>query len=155
MNTDGGTKGRMNQEAGRIYPEQALTEKILEAAFAVHNALGAGFLEKVYANALALELRCQGLSCKQEVPLKVRYKDAVVGDYLADLVVERRVLLELKACAALDPIHEAQIMNYLRASSLQVGLLMNFGRPKLQYRRFVFICGSKTVLGGDVWQICA
>ena len=121
-----------------IYPEQALTEKILEAAFAVHNTLGAGFLEKVYANALARELRDKGLSCEQEAPLKVRYKDAVVGDYSADVIVERRVLLELKACSALDPVHEAQIMNYLRASNLRVGLLLNFGRPKLQYRRFVF-----------------
>ncbi len=121
-----------------IYPEQVLTQKILEAAFVVHNTLGAGFLEKVYANALVLELRAKGLSCKQEAALNVRYKESVVGDYLADMVVEDRVLLELKACAALDPTHEAQIMNYLRASGLHVGLLMNFGRPRLQYRRFVF-----------------
>ena len=136
MNTAGENEGATKQSVG-IYPEQALTEKILGAAFAVHNTLGAGFLEKMYANSLALELRGKGISCEQEVPLKVRYKDAIVGDYVADIVVERRVLLELKACAALDAIHEAQIMNYLRASTLQVGLLMNFGRPKLQYRRFV------------------
>src|SRR6266849_2573029 len=136
MNTAGENEGATKQSVG-IYPEQALTEKILEAAFAVHNALGAGFLEKMYANSLALELRGKGISCEQEVPLKVRYKDAIVGDYVADIVVERRVLLELKACAALDAIHEAQIMNHLRASTLQVGLLMNFGRPKLQYLRFV------------------
>jgi GxxExxY protein len=119
------------------YPEQALTERILEAAFGVHNTLGAGFLEKVYANAVTLELRSKGLACEQEAPVQVRYRNAIVGDYLADIVVEGKVLIELKACSALDPVHEAQIINYLRASNLRVGLLMNFGRPKLQYRRFV------------------
>jgi GxxExxY protein len=120
-----------------IYPEQELTGRILEAAFAVHNSLGAGFLEKVYENALLLELRSAGIPCAAQQPLQVRYKGAVVGDYQADLVVEGRVLLELKACTALDGNHEAQIMNYLRASGLKVGLLLNFGRPRLEYRRFV------------------
>ena len=78
-----------------------------------------------------------GLSCEQEVLFKVKYKDAVVGDYCEGLIVERRVLVELKACASLDSVHEAQILNYLKASNIQVGLLMNFGKPKLQYRRFV------------------
>ncbi len=137
MNTDRGKETTKDDAAGMVYPEQALTEKILEGAFAVHNTLGSGFLEKVYANALVLELRGKGVSCEQEVPLRVRYKEAVVGDYLADVVVECRVLLELKACSVLDVVHEAQIMNYLRASGLHVGLLLNFGRPKLQYRRFV------------------
>jgi GxxExxY protein len=120
-----------------LYPEQELTQKILEASFAVHNALGAGFLEKVYANALSLELRQMGLACAQEVPFKVQYKSVVVGDYSADLVVEKRVLLELKACTGLDSVHEAQILNYLKASGIRVGLLMNFGKPRLEYRRFV------------------
>ncbi len=120
-----------------IYPEQDLTQKILEASFAVHNTLGAGFLEKVYANALSLELRQMGLACVQEVALKVRYKDVVVGDYSADLVVEKRVLVELKACTGLDSVHEAQILNYLKASGIRVGLLMNFGKPRLEFRRFV------------------
>ncbi len=120
-----------------IYPEQDLTRKILEGAFAVHNTLGCGFLEKVYSNALFFELRNLGLICDQEVPFKVKYRDVVVGDYCADLIVERRVLVELKACAGLDSVHEAQILNYLKASSIQVGLLPNFGKPKLQYRRFV------------------
>ena len=137
MNTDREEEIARDHTVGEVYPEQALTEKVLEAAFAVHNALGAGFLEKVYANALALELRSNGLACEQEAPLRVKYKETIVGDYVADIVVEHRVLLELKACSALDPVHEAQIMNYLRAGNLHVGLLMNFGRPKLQYRRFV------------------
>jgi len=120
-----------------IYPEQELTGKILESAFAVHNTLGCGFLEKVYSNALLSELRNTGLICEREVLFKVKYKDVVVGDYCADLIVEKRVLVEMKACGNLEPAHEAQILNYLRASGIQVGLLMIFGKPKLQYRRFV------------------
>jgi GxxExxY protein len=130
-------KEMKNTSIAGIYPEQELTGKILEGAFAVHNALGCGFLERVYSNALLLELRNMKLSCEQEVPFKVRYKEIVVGDYCADLIVERRVLVELKACASLDSVHEAQILNYLKASNIQVGLLLNFGKPKLQYRRFV------------------
>jgi GxxExxY protein len=120
-----------------IYPEQDLTQKILEGAFAVHNTLGCGFLEKVYSNALLVELHNMDLHCESEVPFKVTYKGSVVGDYCADLIVEKRVLVELKACSCLESVHEAQILNYLKASSIQVGLLMNFGKPKLQYRRFV------------------
>jgi GxxExxY protein len=119
------------------FPEQELTEKVLGCAFTVHNTLGVGFLERVYANALAVELRAQGISVQQEFPLKVVYKNTVVGDYVADMVVDGRVLLELKACTSLDPIHTAQILNYLRASKIRVGLLLNFGRPKLEYRRLV------------------
>jgi GxxExxY protein len=120
-----------------IYPEQDLTQKILEGAFAVHNTLGCGFLEKVYSNALLFELRNMNLSCEHEVPFKVRYRDIVVRGYCSDLIVEKLVLVELKACSALDSVHEAQILNCLKASSIQVGLLLNFGKPKLQYRRFV------------------
>src|SRR5882762_3809737 len=120
-----------------IYPEQELTQKILEASFAVHNSLGAGFLEKVYSNALMLELRSMGVSCNPEVAFKVKYKNVIVGDYCADLVVESTVLVELKACTGLDSVHEAQILNYLKASGIHLGLLMNFGKPRLEYRRFV------------------
>jgi GxxExxY protein len=137
MNTDGQNETIAVDAAAKAYPEQALTEKVLEAAFAVHNTLGAGFLEKVYENALALELRQKGIPAVQQCPMKVFYKGVLVGDYAADLVVAGKVLLELKACSALEPHFEAQILNYLRASGLRVGLLLNFGRPKLQYRRFV------------------
>jgi GxxExxY protein len=126
-----------NAPIAAIYPEQELTGKILEGAFAVHNTLGCGFLEKVYSNALLFELRNMGLRCEQEIPFKVRYREVVVGDYCADLIVERRVLVELKACASLDSVHEAQILNNLKASSIQVGLLLNCGKSKLQYRRFI------------------
>lgn len=120
-----------------IYPEQDLTQKILDAAFAIHNVLGCGFLEKVYANALLLELRTMGLSCESEVNFRVNYRNAIVGDYCADLIVERRALIELKVCKGLEPVHEAQIHNYLKASGIRVCLLMNFGKPRLEYRRFV------------------
>ncbi len=122
---------------GPAYPESELTGKILEAAFAVHNVLGAGFVERVYSNALAIELRRSGLDCAQECPLKIRYRDTIVGDYVADIIVHGRVIIELKACASLDPSHSAQVINYLRAANVHVGLLLNFGRPKLEYRRFI------------------
>jgi GxxExxY protein len=120
------------------YPESELTGRILEAAFDVHNALGCGFLERVYSNALAIELRRSGLDCAQESPLKIRYRDTIVGDYLADIIVDGRVIIELKACSSLDPSHSAQVLNYLRAANVRVGLLLNFGRPKLEYRRFIY-----------------
>ncbi len=138
MNTDKDPKTGTAKDSAEPYPEQDLTEKILQCAFAVHNTLGAGFLERVYANALAVELRAQEIALRNELPLKIKYRDTIVGDYVADLVVEGRVLVELKACASLDPIHTAQILNYLRASGIYVGLLLNFGRPKLEYRRLVF-----------------
>jgi GxxExxY protein len=120
-----------------FYPEQELTEKVLGAAFKVQNALGCGFLEKVYENALVVELSRTGLRLQQQKPLQIKYEGAIVGEYLADLVVEDRVIVECKAATNLDAVHEAQLLNYLKATNLRVGLLLNFGRPKLQYRRFV------------------
>jgi GxxExxY protein len=119
------------------YSEQELTGRILKAAFTVHNTLGVGFLERVCANALSLELQAVGISCQQELPLKVRYRGIIIGDYVADLVVENKVIVELKATSGLDPLHDAQVINYLRASGIKGGLLLNFGRPKLHYKRFV------------------
>ena len=128
----------MNTEIeGHHYPEQDLTGKILECAFTVHNTLGAGFLEKVYANALAIEMHAHHIPFNVEVALKVEYRGSVVGDYIADIIADQRVLVELKASAALDSVHVAQVLNYLRASGIRVGLLLNFGRPKLEYRRLV------------------
>jgi len=131
MNTD-----RVQSEKA-IYPEADLSEKILGAAFTVHNTLGVGFLEKVYENALAHELRRAGISVEQQKPVQVRYNGMVVGDYQADLIVDARVLVECKAVSGFDPTHEAQILNYLRATGIRVGLLLNFGRARLQYRRLV------------------
>jgi GxxExxY protein len=118
--------------------EEELTEKILAAAFTVQNVLGSGFLEKVYENAMALQLQRMGLQVEQQKSIQVRYDGVVVGDYVADLVIEGRVIVEFKASSQLDPVHEAQLLNYLKATGVRVGLLLNFGRPKLQYRRLVF-----------------
>ena len=142
MNTD--TNWRLQTHPATLatapvnkYPEQELTAAILQAAFAVHNTLGAGFLERVYSNALAIELNGKGLKLVQNQQLQVEYRGTVVRDYIADMIVGNRVILEPKACASLDPNHSAQLKNCLRATNIRVGLLLNFGRPKLEYRRFV------------------
>ena len=101
------------------------------------NALGPGFLEKVYENALAHELRSAGLAVEQQKALKVYYRDIVVGEYMADLLVEGLVVVELKAVRAFDDIHLAQCLNYLKATGLKVGLLINFGTRKVQIKRVV------------------
>lgn len=104
-----------------------VTERIIGAAYEVHNELGFGFLEKVYENALAIELQEQGLSVRQQEPVQVFYKGHLVGDYVADLVVEDKVVVELKAVKLLDKAHEVQLVNYLKATRMEVGLLLNFG----------------------------
>lgn len=114
-----------------------VTYKIRGAVFEVNRVLGAGFLEKVYENALLVELRRQGLKAESQVPLKVYYKGEVVGEYYVDIVVEDRVLLELKAVEQLQKVHEAQMLNYLKATGMKLGLLVNFKHPKAEIRRFV------------------
>jgi len=122
---------------------QDLSEKIIKAAYRVHNELGHGFLEKVYKNALAIELGEAGLRCSCEVPLKVLYHGKVVGDYCADMVVEDKIVVEAKAVGKLDSVHEVQLVNYLKATGLNVGLLVNFGRS-VEVKRRVFDSPSKT-----------
>lgn len=117
--------------------EGDVTEKVLGASFKVLNTLGAGFLEKVYENALSIELRRNGLSVENQKVIRISYEGTIVGEYQADLVVNGKVIIECKAASNLDPVHEAQLINYLKASGIHVGLLINFGRPKLQYRRLV------------------
>ncbi|MCX6901471.1 MAG: GxxExxY protein [Verrucomicrobia bacterium] len=114
-----------------------VTEKIIGAAYAVGNTLGSGFLEKVYENALVHEIRKAGLRVDQQHSIQVRYDSVVVGDYVADLLVEGRVLVELKAVQALDDVHLAQCLNYLKATKLKICLLINFGKPKVEIRRIV------------------
>lgn len=114
-----------------------LSEQIIGGAFKVANALGTGFLEKVYENALAHELRKVGLQVRQQVGVAVHYDGVVVGEYSADLLVEDTVIVELKAIKTLDPVHVAQGLNYLRATGLPLCLLLNFGTPRLQIRRLV------------------
>jgi len=112
-----------------------LTEKIIEACFEVMNELGAGFLESVYERSLLLALREKGLSAESQVPLKVMFRGAVVGDFFADIVVEGNVIIELKTTRALLPEHQAQVINYLKATGVDIALLVNFGNPKLELRR--------------------
>jgi GxxExxY protein len=109
------------------YMYTELTEKIIGCAFKVYNQLGAGFLEKIYENALAIELKDAGLSAQQQYPIKVYYNEIVIGDYIADIVVEDRVIIELKAVNNLAKAHEVQLVNYLKATKIEVGLLINFG----------------------------
>jgi len=116
---------------------QQLTEKVIQCAFAVSNTLGCGFLEKVYENALAHELRKAGLQVQQQHGITVHYDGVAVGEYTADLLVEGILLLELKAVKNLDDIHLAQCLNYLKATNLHLCLLMNFAKPKFEVRRIV------------------
>ena len=121
-----------------IDPEtDEVTNRIIGSAFEVSNILGAGFLEQVYRRALAKELKLRGLDARQEVPFRVVYKGDEMGTYIADLVVEGLVVVELKAVESLSSSHVGQVLNYLRASGLKVGLLFNFGRPKVEFRRIL------------------
>lgn len=112
-----------------------ITERIIACAFRVSNALGCGFLERVYENALAYEATKSGLSILRQVQLPVFYDGVEVGRYVADLLVERRVIVEVKATRAIDDVHKAQVLNYLRATNLPIGLILNFGTPCLGIRR--------------------
>ncbi len=113
-----------------------LTGKILQACFEVSKELGAGFLESVYEKALLIALRQKGLRAENQVPLKVKFRGATVGEFFVDILVENRVLIELKTVGNLTGDHYAQTINYLKATEIEVGLLVNFGNPKLEYRRF-------------------
>ncbi len=115
-----------------------LTAKIIECAYRVHNTLGFGFLESVYQNALLIELEKNGLQARKEVPIKVFYDEKIVGDYVADIIVEDKVIIELKSVKDLHPAHEAQLVNYLKATGLEVGLLINFGGERVDVKRKVF-----------------
>jgi GxxExxY protein len=120
-----------------VYPHQELTGQIIGAAIDVHKELGPGFLEKIYENALKIELMARGLVFESQVAIPVRYKGQVVGNYVADLIVESVVLCELKAADALIDAHDAQLLNYLKATRYKVGLLLNFGQSKTQIKRLI------------------
>jgi GxxExxY protein len=113
-----------------------LSEKVLAACFEVMNELGAGFLESVYEKALLIVLRDKGIAAKSQVPLSVMFRGEKVGEYFADILVEDKIIIELKAARAIAPEHQAQLINYLKATGIEVGLLINFGPTKLEYRRF-------------------
>ncbi|HEV7522481.1 MAG TPA: GxxExxY protein [Candidatus Angelobacter sp.] len=131
------------QESKLLHSE--LTEKILGIYYDVYNEIGHGFLESVYNNCMFLALNRAGMSVRREVPVPVYFRGQDVGQFKADLVVDNSVLIELKAVQNLDRAHEAQIMNYLRATELEVGLLLNFGSPKPQFRRIVFENSNKKI----------
>ena len=114
-----------------------LTYQINGAVYEVNKVLGHGFLEKVYENALLFELTQRGLKAANQVPLSINYKNKIVGEYCADIVVEDQIILELKSIESLQNIHKAQLLNYLKATGLKVGLLINFTFPKAEIKRFV------------------
>ena len=114
-----------------------LTEKIIKAFYKVNNTLGYGFLEKVYENAIKIELAKMGLQVEQQKNINVYYLEEVVGDYFADLVVDNLVIVELKAAESLCAEHEAQLINYLKATKIEVGLLLNFGK-KAEFKRKIY-----------------
>jgi GxxExxY protein len=127
MNTD---------EHGYFGSTNLITNRIIGAAQTVSNSLGCGFLEKVYENALMIELKRKGLQVEQQKEVQVRYRGQIVGIYVPDLVVEETVLVELKSSTAIDRIHRAQCINYLRATKHRICLLLNFGSPHLNVERF-------------------
>lgn len=127
---------QMNADERR-YKYSELTEQIIGIFYEVYNELGAGFLEKVYEEAMAVMLKERGIAFQQQVPIPVWFHNQIIGAYGADLVVRGVVLLELKACRALDLSYEAQLLHYLRSTEIEVGLLLNFG-PKPQVRRLAF-----------------
>jgi GxxExxY protein len=119
------------------YKHSEITGLIINAYYQVYNQLGYGFLEKVYEKAMMIELPRQGLRCERQKNIKVFYEGMEVGDYYADIVVENCVILELKAVEAIAPEHEVQLVNYLKSTEIEIGLLLNFG-PKPGLMRKVF-----------------
>lgn len=120
------------------YPHQELTGQIIAAAYEVYRELGGGFLEKVYQNALMLALRARGLLAIVESEIAVRYKDQVVGMYYADIFVDGTVICEIKAVQAINGVHQAQLLHYLKATGTKVGLLLNFGPRRVDVKRLIF-----------------
>lgn len=116
---------------------RTISQRVIECAFEVSNALGAGFLEKVYENALCVSLEQAGIHFVKQKVFDVHFRQRIVGTYVADIVVEDKLLIELKALSGFNKDHEAQVMNYLKASGLKVGLLINFGTPKIGIKRIV------------------
>jgi GxxExxY protein len=114
-----------------------ITYLINGAVFEVNKVLGHGFLERVYEQALYVELKSKGLNVERQAPIEVFYKEQCVGEYVADLLVERKVIIELKTVDRLERVHEAQVINYLKATGMPIGLLVNFRHPKAEVKRIV------------------
>lgn len=127
----------MTNDTSTTLEHQDLTSRILKCFYDVYNELGYGFLESVYQNALVIMLTKSGLRTAQQSPLQVRFQGVVVGDFKADIVVEDKIILELKSAKSIDDSHVAQTLNYLKATGIHVGLLLNFG-PKPEFKRLYF-----------------
>jgi len=119
-----------------LYKE--ITEQIIGAAFEVYKVLGYGFLEKVYHKALVVELKLRRLPIEEEYAIKVIYKNETVGEYYADIFVERKVIVEIKVDDKYNSQHEAQLLNYLKATGIKIGLVINFGKSKCEFKRLIF-----------------
>jgi len=132
-----GTDEHRKRSPDELEELNTITEKVIGCAYRVSNTLGSGFLEKVYENALAHEVRKAGLSASQQQALQVYYDGMIVGEYCADLVVEDMLLVELKTVRALDEVHMAQCLNYLKATARPLCLLINFGNPRLEIKRII------------------
>jgi len=129
--------GRQMNTDYRDTKYKELTEKVIKIFYKVYNTLGYGFLEKIYENAMIIEFRKAGIPAVSQSPIKVVYEDELVGEYYADILVDDKVIVEIKATRALALEHEAQLLNYLKATDIEVGLLMNFG-PKPEIKRKAF-----------------
>ena len=114
-----------------------LSYKLVGLAMKVHSTLGYGFLEKVYENSLMVLLRKEGIQAEQQYPIEVRFEDETVGSYIADIVVDNKIILELKAVEQISDIHRAQTLNYLKATGYHLAIILNFGKQKLEYERLV------------------
>lgn len=123
---------------------EALTRRIIGCAYEVHNTLGGGFLESVYQRSLAVELAVAGLDARFQMPVPVEYKGHAVGDFVADILVEGKVVVELKAIEAIAPVHEVQLVNYLQATGIDIGLLINFSPTGAQVRRKLRVLPPRT-----------
>ena len=135
MNTDKINSSKV--QPGEEYIHQELTKDILASAFRVHNSIGCGLLEKVYGNAMSWDLKLNNRNVVEEKEFKVVYLEREVGAYYGDLVVDEKVIVEVKAVEKLNNVHRAQLLNYLKISGMRVGLLLNFANPKLEYERIV------------------
>ena len=125
----------MDETKNIVYKD--LSYKIIELALKVHNELGCGFLEKVYENALMILLDREGIPAKQQAPVDVCFQNKVVGQYFADILVDNELILELKTVDTIANIHKAQVLNYLRATGIKLGLVLNFAKPRLEDKRLV------------------
>ena len=132
------TDGTQIKTGEKDFSLQPVTQQLIGAAFEVHNVLGFGFLEKVYQRAMQVELQARGVKVELEPKIQVLFKGVVVGDYAADLLVEGKIIVELKTDAAYQPAHEAQLLNELHGTGIRLGYLINFGRERVEYKRLVF-----------------